>query len=64
LIELNTENELLTDDVQVSKKQILSKKSHSTSQTKDQSRIILQSDEYELMIAQQNDVESTMIKIS
>ncbi len=64
MIELNTENELLTDDVQVSKKQILSKKSHSTSQTKDQSRIILQSDEYELMIAQQNDVESTMIKIS
>jgi len=64
LIKLNTENELLTDDVWVSKKQTLSKRSHSTSQTKDQSRIILQSDEYKLMIAQQNDVESTMIKIS
>ncbi len=64
MIKLNTENELLTDDVWVSKKQTLSKRSHSTSQTKDQSRIILQSDEYKLMIAQQNDVESTMIKIS
>jgi len=31
---------------------------------KDQSRIILQSDKYELVIAQQNDVKSTMIKIS
>ena len=64
MIELNTENELSTDDVQVSKKQTLSKRSHFTLQTKDQSRIILQSDEYELVIAQQNDVESTMIKIS
>jgi len=61
---LNTENESSTDDVQVNKKQILSKKSHFTSQTKDQSRIILQSNEYELMIAQQNDIKSTMIKIS
>ncbi len=63
MIELNTENESLTDDAQVSKKQILSKRSHFTSQIKDQSRIILQSDEYELVITQQNDVKSTMIKI-
>jgi len=64
LIESNTENESSTDDAWVSKKQTLSKRFHSTSQTKDQSRIILQSDEYKLVIAQQNDVKSTMIKIS
>jgi len=64
LIESNTENESSTDDVQVSKKQTLSKRFHSTSQTKDQSCIILQSDEYELVITQQNDVKSTTIKIS
>ncbi len=64
MIESNTENESSTDDVQVSKKQTFSKRFHSTSQTKDQSCIILQSDEYKLMIAQQNDVESTMIKIN
>ncbi len=64
MIESNTENESSTDDVQVSKKQTLSKRFHSTSQTKDQSCIILQSDEYELVITQQNDVKSTTIKIS
>ncbi len=64
MIESNTENESSTDDAWVSKKQTLSKRFHSTSQTKDQSRIILQSDEYKLVIAQQNDVKSTMIKIS
>ncbi len=64
MIESNIENELSINDVQVSKKQILSKRFYSTSQTKDQSRIILQSDEYELVITQQNDVKLTMIKIS
>jgi len=64
LIELNTENESLIDDVQVSKKQTFSKKSHFTSQTKDQSCIILQSDEYEFMIIQQNNVKLKMIKIN